>query len=98
MKGSRKDQLKSGLQPRNEEIDFAPEPEDEKYLEQTPLAVMDAVYEDDADDDLMDLGIQLGKLRLTDRLGGFFRPKISEEVRDLLLQLTTKFRKLIDDG
>ena len=63
-----------------EDIDFAPEPEDEKNLEPTPLAVTDAIYDDDADDDLMDLGIQLGKLRLTDRLGGFFRPKMSEEV------------------
>ena len=64
-----------------DEGDFAPIPEDEKELEPTPLAVSDAVYDDDADDDLMDLGIQMGKLRLTDRLGGFFRPKIADEVR-----------------
>ena len=63
-----------------EDVDFAPEPEDEKELEPSPLAVIDAVYDDDADDDLMDLGIQMGKLRLTDRLGGFFRPKMSDEV------------------
>ena len=63
-----------------DEIDFAPEPEDEADLEPTPLAVADAVYDDDADDDLMDLGVQMGRLRVTDRLGGFFRPKISEEV------------------
>ena len=62
------------------EIDFAPEPEDEKHLEPTPLSVVDALYEEDGDDDLEDLGVQLGKLRLTDRLGGFFRPKMSEEV------------------
>ena len=65
----------------DEEIDFAPEPEDEKHLEPTPLSVVDALYDDDGgDDDLEDLGVQLGKLRLTDRLGGFFRPKMSEEV------------------
>ena len=83
MKGSRKGARKGGFQADlevGEDIDFAPEPEDEKDLEPTPLAVVDAMYDDDADDDLMDLGIALGKLRLTDRLGGFFRPKMSEEV------------------
>ena len=64
----------------NHEIDFAPEPEDEKHLEPTPLSVVDAIYDEDGDDDLEDLGVQLGKLRLTDRVGGFFRPKMSEEV------------------
>ena len=68
-----------------EEIDFAPIPEDEKELEPTPLAVIDAVYDDDADDDLLDLGVQFGKLRLTDRIGGFFRPKISDEVRSFTM-------------
>ena len=63
-----------------DDIDFAPEPEDEKALEPTPLAVHDAVYDEDADDELMDLGVQFGKLRLTDRIGGFFRPQIAEEV------------------
>lgn len=62
-----------------DEIDFAPIPDDEKELEPSPLAVSDAVYDDDADDDLMDLGIQFGKLRMTDRIGGFFRPKMAEE-------------------
>lgn len=68
-----------------EEVDFAPEPEDEKELEPSPMAVIDAVYDDDADDDLMDLGIQMGKLRLTDRIGGFFRPKMADEVGLLAL-------------
>ncbi len=65
------------------ESDYAPEAEDEKDLEPTPLAMADAAYDDDADDDLMDLGIQMGKMRLTDRLGGFFRPKMAEEVRTI---------------
>lgn len=64
-----------------EEIDFAPEPEDERDLETTPLALSDAAYDDDADDDLNDLGFLMGKLRLTDRVGGFFRPKMAQEVR-----------------
>ena len=70
----------AGQTTMEEEIDFAPIPEDEKELEMTPLAVSDAVYDEDADDELLDLGVSFGKMRLTDRLGGFVRPKISEEV------------------
>lgn len=58
-------------------------PEDEKDLEATPLSVADAVYEkgdDDAEDDIADLGFAMGKMRLTDRIGGFLRPKFKEEV------------------
>lgn len=55
-------------------------PEDEKDLEPTPLAISDAAYYEDADDDFMDLGVQIGKMRLTDRIGGFVRPKFSHEV------------------
>ena len=56
------------------------EAEDEKYLEPTPLAALDQVYEVDADDEIMDLGVQLGKLRVSERIGGFVRPKMAEEV------------------
>ncbi|KAH0843935.1 putative fungal specific transcription factor domain-containing protein [Fonsecaea pedrosoi] len=38
-------------------------PDDEKGLEPTPLAVIDAAYEDDANDDVLDLGIRIGKMR-----------------------------------
>lgn len=38
-------------------------PEDEKGLEPTPLAVIDGAYEDDANDDVLDLGIKVGKMR-----------------------------------
>ncbi|KAL8766431.1 MAG: hypothetical protein Q9209_006807 [Squamulea sp. 1 TL-2023] len=66
--------------PEGEQVDFAPEPEDEKNLEPTPLATADAVYDDDADDDLADLGFAMGRMRLSDRIGGFFRPKMAEEL------------------
>jgi Fungal Zn(2)-Cys(6) binuclear cluster domain len=56
-------------------------PDDERDLEPTPLALQDAPYGDDAQLELLDLGVQLGKLRLTDRIGGFVRPRIAEEVR-----------------
>ncbi len=74
---------RSGVLPDSgdqDEAELALEPEDEKDLEPTPLAVVDAAYDDDADNDLLDLGIKLGKLRLTERVGGFFRPRMSEEV------------------
>ncbi|KAF2459638.1 fungal-specific transcription factor domain-containing protein [Lineolata rhizophorae] len=58
-------------------------PEDEKDLEPTPMAVMDAAYYEDADDDLMDLGVQFGKMRITERIGGYVRPKFTEEVNEL---------------
>ncbi|KAI9877433.1 MAG: hypothetical protein M1830_003918 [Pleopsidium flavum] len=63
-----------------DEAELALEPEDERDLEPTPLAVVDAAYDDDADNDLLDLGIKMGKLRLTERVGGFFRPRVSEEI------------------
>lgn len=59
-----------------------PGAEEEDDLEVTPLAVMDAAYDDnpETNDDLLDLGIQLGKMRINERIGGFFRPKMSQEV------------------
>lgn len=63
--------------------DYREDPDEEPYLEPSPLAVADAAYDDEADDDLADLGVQMGKLRLTDRIGGYFRPKLAEEVFSL---------------
>ena len=64
-----------------EELDVDPEPEDEKDLILTPLALRDNAYDDNADDDLTDLGFKMGKLRLSERVGGCFRPKMADEVR-----------------
>lgn len=50
------------------------------YLEPTPLAVQDAAYADDAEDDVEDLGIKIGRMRLSERIGGLYRPRISDEV------------------
>jgi Fungal Zn(2)-Cys(6) binuclear cluster domain len=47
----------------SEEDGAADFPEDEKDLEPTPLAVVDAAYDDDADDDMLDLGVKMGKMR-----------------------------------
>lgn len=56
------------------------EPDDEKGLEPTPWALSDAAYDDDADDDICDLGVKVGKMQVTERIGGYFRPRIAEEV------------------
>lgn len=83
VKKSHQRTVQRGFRPKtedNEGIDFRDDPDDEPYLEPSPLAVADAAYDDEADDDLADLGVQMGKLRLTDRIGGYFRPKLAEEV------------------
>ncbi|KAI9770924.1 MAG: hypothetical protein M1840_002628 [Geoglossum simile] len=70
-----------------------PAAEGEQDLEPTPMAVLDAAYEDDADDDLYDLGIQMGRMRcsaydatyqINERVGGFYRPMIVEELNKTL--------------
>ncbi|KAK0118870.1 hypothetical protein ONS96_011950 [Cadophora gregata f. sp. sojae] len=82
--------------PEDEDL---PANEDEKDLEPTPLAVVDAAYEvDGEDDDLLDLGIQLGKMRITERIGGFFRPKISEELEYTMQDTYMTGDKNIDDN
>lgn len=57
--------------------------DEERDLEITPMVALDLTYEEDADgpDDIMDLGVQVGKMRLTEKIGGLNRPRISEEVR-----------------
>ena len=72
-------QLSGGSDSSDEEEEEA-DPPGEQELEPTMLAVQDATYFEDADDDLMDLGIKIGKMRITDRLGGFVRPKLAYEV------------------
>jgi len=49
-------------------------------LEPTPLAIPDAAYSDDTDNDVEDLGIQIGRMRLGERIGGLYRPRIADEV------------------
>ncbi|KAJ9647026.1 hypothetical protein H2199_002012 [Coniosporium tulheliwenetii] len=60
--------------PGLEDADSADEddPEDERDLEPTPMAIADTAYSQEADDDIMDLGIALGKMRITEKLGATF--------------------------
>lgn len=72
--------------PKNEDDDGDDDDqvEDEEALEPTPLAALDAGYEDNGDDEMMDLGVQMGKMRITDRIGGWIRPKLVDELNDTL--------------
>jgi hypothetical protein len=65
------------------------EDEDTKDLRPTHLVTEDAAYyENDGNDNnddidaMLDLGIKMGKVRLTERIGGIVRPRFSDEVRD----------------
>ncbi|KZZ91964.1 fungal specific transcription factor domain-containing protein [Ascosphaera apis ARSEF 7405] len=70
---------------------YFPVPDDEKNLQPNPLAVPDVGYDDENDDDeAYDLGFKLGKLRITDRLGGFVRPRITDELTAVLSDLSFK--------
>ncbi|KAI1333354.1 hypothetical protein F5Y16DRAFT_407219 [Xylariaceae sp. FL0255] len=74
---------KSKLQQRILADEVGDEADDDRDLETTPLVALDLTYEDDADtgtDDMIDLGIKIGKMRLTERVGGLPRPRISEEI------------------
>ena len=50
-------------------------------LEASPLVEEAASYDDDADEtEVTDLGFHVGKLHLTDRVGGQYRPGMAQEV------------------
>ncbi|WYZ34476.1 hypothetical protein EsH8_I_000752 [Colletotrichum jinshuiense] len=55
---------------------------EERDLEPTDMTALDVTYEEDADgtDDLIDLGVQVGRMRITERIGGLSRPRIAEEI------------------
>ncbi|KAK3694990.1 fungal-specific transcription factor domain-containing protein [Podospora appendiculata] len=65
--------------------DIEDEFDGERDLEITPMVGLDLTYEDDADatgtDDLIDLGVKVGRMRITERIGGLNRPRIAEELQ-----------------
>lgn len=70
---------------------------DDGFLEPTPLAVQDAAYEDDADGDVEDLGFKIGRMRLGERIGGLYRPRIADEVWQIWpARYSTLADKLLD--
>ncbi|OMP85869.1 putative transcriptional regulatory protein [Diplodia seriata] len=70
----------------------ASELEEERGLEPTPLAIEDAPYDDNmCDDNLVDLGVQFGRMRITERIGGFVRPKLAQELTEALKEVPELF-------
>jgi hypothetical protein len=68
-------------------------PEDERNLEPNNLISEDPAYYDDVDDDLVDLGVQLGRMRITDRIGGLVRPRFAEELAQGLKEIRTSMNQ-----
>ncbi|KAK7568945.1 fungal-specific transcription factor domain-containing protein [Phyllosticta citricarpa] len=80
-----------GLEGASSEEEFS-EAEDERGLEPTPLALEAAPYDDDGNDDnILDLGVQFGRLRITERIGGFVRPKLAQELTEALKEVPELF-------
>ncbi|KAI0141087.1 hypothetical protein F4776DRAFT_661908 [Hypoxylon sp. NC0597] len=73
---------KNTLQQRILADDISGDYDEDRDLEATPLVALDVTYEDDVEGagDMIDLGIQIGKMRITERIGGLSRPRISEEI------------------
>lgn len=63
------------------ESDVLEDGEEEGGLQITPMVALDLTYDNYSDgNDLIDLGVRVGKMRITERIGGMNRPRISEEV------------------
>ncbi|KAK3897804.1 hypothetical protein C8A05DRAFT_38621, partial [Staphylotrichum tortipilum] len=58
---------------------------EDRDLRITDMVALDLTYDDYSDgngtDDLIDLGVRVGKMRITERIGGLNRPRISEEIQ-----------------
>ena len=48
------------------------------------LAKHDTTYDTDPDDDFLDVALQIGRLSITERLGGYCRPHVASQVSTLL--------------
>ncbi|KAL8939580.1 MAG: hypothetical protein Q9216_003282 [Gyalolechia sp. 2 TL-2023] len=46
----------------------------------------DSLFDADAEDDLMDLGLQIGRLSISERIGGLFKPGFGEHLDNILAQ------------
>ncbi|KAI1134537.1 hypothetical protein F5Y05DRAFT_398308 [Hypoxylon sp. FL0543] len=91
---------KNMLQQRILADDVSGNYDEERDLDITPLVALDMTYEDDVDGagDMIDLGIQIGKMRITERIGGLSRPRISEELSAGLANSQTPSSQLPQPG
>lgn len=73
---------RSSVLPGQEQLSDQEDDEDTRDLRPTYLVTEDAAYyepEEDFNDDMVDLGFRMGKVRITDRIGGLVRPRFSDE-------------------
>ncbi|KAL7775356.1 hypothetical protein CFE70_009199 [Pyrenophora teres f. teres 0-1] len=73
--------------PGQEQLSDQEDEEDTRDLRPTNLVSEDAAYcepEEDFNDDMVDLGFRIGRLRITDRIGGLVRPRFSDEIAQSL--------------
>jgi hypothetical protein len=71
---------KAALPGQEESYSDQDDDEEAKDFRPTYLVTEDAAYYEDDNDDLVDLGIAMGKLRIAERIGGLVRPRLSDEV------------------
>ncbi|CBX98236.1 hypothetical protein LEMA_P096450.1 [Plenodomus lingam JN3] len=83
---SRKSCTYGRLPGQDESYSDQEEDEDTKDLIPTTMATEDAYYdnEDDDNDDVVDLGFSMGKVRITERIVGLVRPRFTEELTQSL--------------
>lgn len=71
--------------------------DEDRDLEITPMVALDLTYDDSSDgngaDELVDLGVRVGRMRITERIGGLNRPRLSEEVCTSTMQSTKERKK-----
>ena len=60
--------------------------EEDEDMEPTPMVSLDVTYGNEGADteEMIDLGFQVGRMRITERIGGMARPYLAEEVRCLI--------------
>ncbi|KAI4697751.1 uncharacterized protein J4E84_000884 [Alternaria hordeiaustralica] len=79
-----------GTLPGQEQSSDQEDDEDTKDLRPTHLVTEDAAYyepDDDVNDDMVDLGFRMGRVRITERIGGLVRPRLSDELATTLKEL-----------
>ncbi|KAL1800193.1 hypothetical protein ACET3X_000535 [Alternaria dauci] len=83
---------RAGALPGQEQSSDKEDDEETQNLRPTHLVSEDATYYEPNDDvnlneDIDDLGFRMGKIRITERIGGLVRPRFSEELTRALNQL-----------
>lgn len=74
--GSRRKRTRKPEEPMSDDSETSA---DNGHLEPTPLAFQYAAYADEADN-IEDLGFRIGRMRIGERIGGYYRPRMADEI------------------